>query len=147
VSIKWDFPINHEAKKLAHLISKTSIQAEITYKDEMLTIRLDSIGGMSSAWMNQKKDSIDFVLPAAVDSKPVTLTLPHAYILIVSALIFFGMKIIDQEDLPEFPALKAILTFNDIEERVHSIEFEINFDIIMVSGNAFTAILAPRKIA
>ena len=70
--------------------------------------------------------------------------------MIVSAILFFSLKSIDQEPPAkfsvEFPALKAILTFNDIEERRLSVEFELSFRAVSFSGSDFTAYLSPKKI-
>lgn len=73
-------------------------------------------------------------MPASAQHEAVKLKLPHAYILITSASIYFAAKDKDRKSFPEVPKLKADFEFLDIGERKHRASFEISFQMVMLGG-------------
>ncbi len=116
------------------LAQRTLTPAYFTYESGQVSLKSDSLGGCTSFWKNQEKVWIDYVLPAAVQSEPVSLTLPNAYVLLCSALLFFGAKNKDAKLFPEFPVLKVSFEYLDIGEQKHQAVFDIALHLIAFSG-------------
>ena len=108
VVVAWSFPISETVKELTQIAQRTLTPAYFTYKEGALSVESDILGTSTSFWRNQERDSIDYVLPAGVQMEPVMLRLPHAYIQLISALLFLGAKGKKLESFPEIPALNSI---------------------------------------
>jgi len=148
VEISWSFPIADVVARVNLLAQRTLTPAYFTYVNGCVSVKWENLGDSFSYWGNQKSASIDFVLPAAVRSEPVELILPHAYILLCSALLFFGMKGKNGESFPEIPDLRVSFECIDIGEQKHHAEFDIAFHLIAIGleGDAMHGFLEPKKV-
>jgi hypothetical protein len=134
VKVSWSFPMENVVSNVNELAQKSLVPAYFEYENGMLSLKSDELGCSTSMWKNQKKENIDFVLPAQIDNSPVELQLPHAYIQIVSALVYFSVKSESIKSFPEIPALNVGIEFNDIGGSKHSAQFSISTHISFVTG-------------
>jgi hypothetical protein len=130
VVVNWSFPIDELVKDVNELAKKTLIPEPFTYKDAVLYMKSDTFGTSTSPWKSQQRNSLDYVLPASVQNKPVLLDLPFAYKTLCSALIFFQSKYKETWSFEEIPALKASFEYLDIGEHKHKAVFEIKINLI-----------------
>lgn len=138
IKVTWSFPIEIIVSTVNEITQKSLVPAYFKYENEMLSLKSEGMGGSTSMWGNQKNRRIDFVLPAAMDSSPVELELPHAYIQIVSALIHFSAKAENLESFLEIPPLDVDIEFSDIGGGQHKSKFSISTELISVSGKGET---------
>jgi len=134
ISVQWSFPIEETVNQANHLAQRTLTPAYFTLKNGILSIKSDSIGTSASLWVNQQHDSLDYVLPAAVQKEPAHLKLPHAFIQLSSALLFLFGKEKDRKLFPEIPVLKARLEYLDISNKTHTTVFDIKLEVIVFGG-------------
>jgi hypothetical protein len=132
VSISWSFPFESVTKQINETAQKTLSAAYFTFDKNSLSIDSENLGESTSMWVNQKQMTLDYVLPAAVTHEPVMLKLPHAYIQIVSSLIYFSAK--DKQPFPEIPPLIAKVEFYDIGEAKDNSTFNIQFQVSAIGG-------------
>jgi hypothetical protein len=69
-----------------------------------------------------------------MQNEAVNLTLPDAYVLLCSALLFFGAKDKNAKSFPEFPLLRARFEYRDIGEQEHQASFDIALHLIAFGG-------------
>lgn len=149
IKVNWSFPIEDVVATVNEIAQKSLVPAYFEYQNEMLSLKSEAMGGSVSAWRNQKNQNIDFVLPAPVDTVPIELVLPHAYIELVSALIHFSARSENFEHLEDIPSLNLDLEFVDIGGGHHKSEFSISTQIISVTGKgeAFQGYVESRNRA
>lgn len=135
VTVFWEFPFDNVTKQVNELAQKTLSAAYFTFDKDTLSLDSENLGKCTSMWRNQNQEILDYVLPAAVHTEPVMLRLPHAYIQIVSALIYFAAKDKDKKSFPEIPPLIANIEFYDIGEVKHGAKYAIHFQLEMIGGN------------
>lgn len=140
VSVKWSFPIEELVANVNKLAQESLTPAYFEYKNEILSLKSDSLGASTSMWMNQQKATIDFVLPAPIDQTPVELVIPRAFIQLVSAFIHFSGKTDRFNHLEKIAILTVDLDYLDIGGKKHKSKFALNTTIIMVvnKGEAFS---------
>jgi len=140
VNVEWSFPIETLTKNVNELAQKALIPAYFTYENQVLELKSDNVGSSASMWKNQQKHRIDFVLPSSIDQIPVTLILPHSYIQLVSALIYFAAKGNNYSFLEKIPKLTIDLNYLDIGGKQHYSRFfiEINIHMIANDGEKFS---------
>jgi len=134
VSVFWSFPFESVTKQVNDLAQKTLSAAYFTFDKDQLSLDSENLGKSTSIWGNQKLETLDYVLPAAVHHEPVMLKLPHAYTQIVSSLLYFSTRDKDRKSFPEIPPLIAKFEFSDIGEAKHSATFSIQFQISAIAG-------------
>ena len=131
VSVSWSFPIEeavHNANQLA------GASRALKYEAGWLNFHMDELE-VRSMWRNQQRDSIDYIMPASIEREPTLLTVPHAYALVVSALVFFYAKARNRQKELSLPVLKLDMSYSDISELTHSESFEIRCEIAMFNGD------------
>lgn len=148
VSVLWSFPFKNVTKQVNELAQKTLSSAYLTLENDVLSFDSEDLGNRISVWRNQKQETLDYVLPAAVHHELVMLMLPDAYITIVSSLIYFGFKYEDEKShSPEIPPLIANVEFSDIGDGRHSTKFSIQFNVVATNGEFISGYLDSRKCA
>lgn len=145
VSVSWSFPFESVIKQINETAQKTLSAAYFTFDKDSLSIDSENLGKSTSMWINQKQVTLDYVLPAAITHEPVMLNLPHAYIQIVSSLLYFSAK--DKKPFPEIPPLIAKVEFYDIGEAKHSSTFNIQFQVSAIgsAGEFICASIESQK--
>lgn len=134
VSIFWSFPFEAVTKQVNELAQKSLSAAYFTFENEALSLDSQDFGKSTSMWMNQKQATVDYVLPATVDHGLLALTLPHAYVQIVSSLLYFAARQTDSGQFPEIPPLLVRMEYSDIGEAKHSVTFCIQFQVSAIGG-------------
>ena len=103
VDINWSFPIEDLVSKVNKLAKKTLIPTYFEYKNDNLSLEMDSDHHSTSFSKNKQDETIDFVIPALVDQTPYELVLPLAYTRLVSALVYLSTKSSNWIFLDSFP--------------------------------------------
>ncbi|MGV3470009.1 hypothetical protein [Limnobacter sp.] len=149
VSIKWSFPFDVVTKQVNEVAQKSLSAAYYTFEEESLSLDSQDFGKSTSMWMNQKQVTMDYVLPASVDNDPVLLTLPHAYVQIVSSLLYFSARQTDRGPFPEIPPLSARMEYSDISESKHKATYSIQFYLSAIGGKGefISGYLEAKKVA
>lgn len=148
LKVKWSFQIEDAISKANELAQKSLTPVFYEYKNGMLSLKSDGMGGQISAWINQKKESIDFVLPASVNKLPTDLIIPPAFIMIVSALVHFYSKADDFQSFEEIPNLIVEIDYLDIGGKKYKTKISITTQItsIIGKGESFTGYLEAINI-
>jgi len=145
LEVQWDFPIEEITKEIATLAAKTTVPANISFKNGMFSIRSDVLGTATSIWTNERSTKIDYVLPAAEQREGTEVKIPLTYIMATSALLYFSFA--TKSEQLSIPALTATIRYQDIADSSYRTSFDIQFRLIMLSENSFHAILeAERKL-
>ncbi|TYC60721.1 hypothetical protein ETQ85_04805 [Zoogloea oleivorans] len=135
ISVSWSFPIEKIVRQVNDLAQKTLTPLYFELEDGAVSIKSESLGGGTSFWKNQQKEMIDYVLPAAVQNEPVQLKIPHAFVLMVSALFFVSSKDAGKNSALDIPSLVVHLSFRDIGNKAHTAAFEISLQVIAYGGD------------
>ena len=144
VVVKWDFPITEALSLVENIHSDANDEASFTFKSDILTIKSKLLGSFSSMWGNQKTQMLDYVLPASIQTEPTTIKIPHAYMALVSSLMYLAA----QKDLLELPAiapLTATFEYRDIADERRKAAYNIEFGLIALFGDGFHAYLEPKR--
>ena len=134
VRVSWAFEINRTVDIANKLAQRSLVPAYFVYESEALSFKSDSMICWTSMWGNQQHRLIDYVLPAAVDDTPILLDVPHAYLQLASALVFFGARTPDK-DARDIPTLNLRLDYLDIGGRTHRASFEIDLTLEATTGD------------
>ena len=135
VEASWSFQIGAFVEAVNRVAQRSLTPAYFSYESGMLHFNTDNSGRSTSIWQNQQRASIDYLMSAAVESKPVMLVVPHAYITLVSALLFFNARDKDSKRMPDIPPLTLQLVYRDIGDRKHSGAFEVHCELAAVRGD------------
>ena len=125
VRIKWSFPIEKVVKEVNDI---GEIGRVISYNSasERLHVRLDD-RLVQSVWSkSQCIRSIDYIMPASIETTPTTLMVPPAYQSVTSAMVYCCGKIKEMQKTPNLPSLKLEIRYKDIGQRVHSVSFDVH---------------------
>ena len=136
VVILWSFPIDQTIECVNQAAQRTLTPAYFSSEDsgDSVSIKSESLGNGISMWQNQKKELVDFVLPASVQKEPVEVKLPHVYVQLCSAAVYFRYK--DKGSLcsVEVPRLTADIEYSDIGNRKHRMIFDFEVHVIIAAG-------------
>ena len=149
ISISWLFPFDTVTKQVNELAQKSLSAAYFTFDEKALSLDSQDFGKSASMWINQRQGTIDYVLPVAVEHDPSLVTIPHAYIQIVSSLLYFSARQTDLGEFPEIPPLVVSMEYFDIGEAKHHATFSIQFlpSCIWEKGELISGYLEARKVA
>lgn len=149
VHLKWSFPIEELISNINRKAQTTLVPAYFEYEDEVLTLKSEQLDAATSMWGNQKQNSVDYVLPASTDQEGVKIQVPHAYIELISALIYFSSKEKGSSLFHDMPALKLELEYFDIGGNKHNSSFSIDLNLVAIHGDGegFHGYLQSKKIA
>ncbi|WP_212113476.1 hypothetical protein [Burkholderia cenocepacia] len=114
VSIAWTFPIQKIATDINFFAQKCTPQESVEYNGNIFSITKSNKTNQASIWKNQQSANIDFVLPAPDQNDPTSISLPHAYQLACSSLIYYSSKTPADTISFDLPELKATTTYMDI---------------------------------
>lgn len=146
IQISWSFPVEHTIQSINTLAQETLSPAHISYKGEVIHLSSKGIGSSVSMWMNQKEATFDYLSPGNLEADILKVEVPHAYQLLISALIYFTHK---SKNLDDFnpPNLSAEISYLDIAEKKLGTHFEIEFHYVwgQAQTNHFRAHLNPKK--
>ena len=131
VSVSWSFPIEEAVQNANQLAGVSRV---LKYEAGRLKLHMDDKLQVSSMWRNQQRDSIDYIMPASIEREPTLLTVPHAYALVVSALVFFYAKTRNSQMELSLPVLRLDMSYSDISQLTHSESFEIRCEIASVNS-------------
>lgn len=135
ISISWSFPIEEMMNHVNDLAQKTLTPAHFTLENGVLSLKSESLGARISLWKNQQQEYLDYVLPASIQKDPIHLKLPHAFMLLSSALPFLFVKDKEHKSFPEIPSLRVQLEYHDIGNKRYSVLFEIKVGLEMISSD------------
>ncbi|MBI2275727.1 MAG: hypothetical protein HYU74_00100 [Dechloromonas sp.] len=135
ISVSWSFPIEEVIRQINDLAQQTLTPLYFNFEDGAVSIKSESLGGGTSFWKNQQKETLDYVLPASVQKEPVPLKIPHAFVLLSSALLFVSSKNTSRKSAPSIPQLVARLEYRDIGNKAHTTAFGINLQLIAFGGD------------
>jgi hypothetical protein len=107
VLVSWSFPLANAVAEVNSIAQQALIPAFFSFEHDVLSLKSESFSQTASMWSNQRNDKLDYVLPAAIEREPMMLRLPHAYTLIVSALLFFSSRQEGRASFPKIPALRV----------------------------------------
>jgi hypothetical protein len=93
IVVSWSFNLDHAVKMINDFSQRTLIPVRLTNKNGILDIESQAWGlQFAIMWRNQQVDTVDYVLPTRVQDSPVQLTVPHAYIAVVTTLLYLQFK-------------------------------------------------------
>ena len=92
VRIKWSFPIEEVVKEVNEIAGSGRV---LTYNrgSERLNVRLDDRRVQSVGWTAHRRGSIDYIMPASIETTPTTLMVPPAYQSVASAMVSFDFSV------------------------------------------------------
>lgn len=149
VSLTWSFPFDAVTKVVNEQAQKSICAAYFKFENETLYLDSQDFGKITSMWMNQKQETMDYILPAVVEHDPSLVTIPHAYIQIVSSLLYFSARQTDLGKFPEIPPLVVRMEYSDIGEAKHCATFSIQFQLSTFErgGEFINGYLEATKVA
>lgn len=149
VTLTWSFTISALVRVINDKAQKLLMPAYFKYENEELSLKSDLLSAPISMWGNQKQATVDYVLPASIDQKGVGIHIPHAYMELVSALLYFSAKEKDAASFPEMPALELELEYFDIGGDKHNSSFKVELNLILIhsDGEGFAGYMQSKKIA
>jgi len=142
VDITWSFPIDDLVEQINKLAQRTLTKAYFVYDRGMLSIKSDVVLGHTIMWENERKNSIDYMLPASIEENPRMVRLPTAYTYLTSALIFLALRDKDNpKGLPEIPTIQIAFEYTDIGGKKHKVSHQIVFQLEAASQSFFVGSL------
>ena len=149
VSLAWSFPIDDLVKTINNKAQRSLTPAYFEYENEVLSLKSEQLHAVTSMWKNQKNGFVDYVLPASSDREGVGIRVPHTYMEIISALLFFSAKENSSSFDSELPELKLDIEYSDIGGAKHKSSFNIDLNLIAVLGDGagFHGYMQSRRCA
>jgi hypothetical protein len=135
VTILWSFPLEETVERVNRDAQRTLTPAFFSSDATGMTIKSETLGNGTSIWENQRRVSVDFVLPASVQKEPFAVTLPHVYVQLCSALLFLACKTGDSKNSLEVPSLSASIEYIDIGNRIRRSFFEFELHVVAIVGD------------
>jgi hypothetical protein len=135
LQITWDYPFSILVSELNNLTNKYFSTSFFRFENGVLFFDSETHGNMVSNWRTQQQCRLNYVLPSSTKTDSLQVTLPHAYILIVSAIVYFGAITEDIEMIENIPELKVHIDYYDIANKKHSVNYSFNFSPTMFAGN------------
>jgi hypothetical protein len=147
LSLNWSFPIVDLVKAVNARAQRSLTPAFFEFENDILSLTSQQLHATTSMWRNQKSRFVDYLLPANSDREGVGINVPHAYILIVSALIYFSAKDGGGGLPTEIPMLRLDVEYSDVGGTRRSSAFNIELNLILAHGAEFLGYLQSRKLA
>jgi len=147
VLICWSFPIEEAVATINEMAQRALVPLYFELKSGMVSIHsTDKLLQMTSVWINQQKQAVDYILPAAYRAAPTMIKLPHAYMMLASAQIYLFQKDkIESIEFPTLPLLNVAIEYMDIAGRKHRTSFNIKLVFTMMSSDKSWGYLEPSK--
>ena len=124
VSLRWSFPFDRAVQQVNELAQQELVPIYLQFDDKGL--HLDStFFRYGSNWQNQRDKSWDYVLPVSIEPNSTLVEIPHAYILLVSAIIYIMHK---NMKLGAVPPISVDLMFADVAGNRYKSSFQFNID-------------------
>lgn len=149
VALTWSFPIADLVQTINDKAQRALIPAYFEFDEEILSLKSEQLHAATSMWGNQRKALVDYVLPSSSDREGVGICVPHAYMGIVAALVFFSQQDTDRVSPRDLPALRLDIEYSDIGGAQHKASFTIELNLVAVQsgGAAFHGYMQSRKRA
>jgi hypothetical protein len=148
ILISWKFAIEDAVTKVGKYAKEADFDNYLSFDRGILRMQSPLI---SSFWINQKIEAMDYVLPASIEGAVVRLRLPDAYVLLVSAAVSLSSSskikaLGSRPELLEAPALSVTLAYEDIAGKKHSGSFDVDVDIRgVMNTNKFAGYVETRR--
>ena len=145
ISVLWDFPFESFIRKINECAQSKDLPTIIEYKKGTISTKDPQV---TSFWNNQRRSSLDYVLPATVEHMPTDLQVPLSYILAVATAVyvFFHPDVVIKEFIDlDIPPLNAIVTCEDVAGDKHTAEYDIYLEIHVVHRHLCAGSLQPKK--
>jgi hypothetical protein len=147
ISISWEFAIEDAVANVSKFAKEAGFDEFLTFEHGALKMKSPAVG---SVWINQKDETIDYVLPASIPGAVVALGLPNAYMLFVSAAVSLNYsrktKNLDWKlELLEPPPLSVALSFEDIAGEKHAASFDLYVDIRGTNKYEFAGYVESKR--
>ncbi|MGU3305242.1 hypothetical protein ACLBW8_03040 [Pseudomonas sp. M5A4_2d] len=114
LTVRWSFPIDVAVAKVNSLATAGIKMDKYFIKDDVLSTAEDSARSMTSMWVSQKEQKIDFALPASISDQPILIGIPHAYSTLWLSYVINSLQMKGSLAKEDFPPLTATITFQDI---------------------------------
>jgi hypothetical protein len=142
--VSWSFAVDSAINVVNDLAQRTLTPVYISNENGMLSVKSEALGGSVEMWRNQRVATVDYILPTAVQNMPFQLKLPHAYITIITLLLYLEFKSKPKDfDIPE---LRVEFKYSDIGSRSYETRYRIDLEVFMLAENSFHATLKPTKL-
>jgi len=132
IRVKWSFPITDTVQEVNEIAGNAGA---LTYERGLLNFVVDDKHQVSSLWRNQQRGSIDYIMPASIETVPTPVMVPHAYALVVSAMVFFCARMDTPNTKLSLPVLRLDKSYEDIGQRSHSTSFDVSCEIGVFNGD------------
>lgn len=147
VIIKWSFPIEEAVAVVDKCAKQAGLDNFVKFERGVLKMESPMV---ASLWINQKIRKMDYILPATLPTAVLPLSLPHAYVLLVSAAVSlnFYSKIQELGGRPELlepPTLVAACTFDDLAGKKHTVSYDVSVSIMSATADNFDGYVEARR--
>jgi hypothetical protein len=134
VSLRWTFPFAAAVQQANELAQNALVPVhfEIVKNSGMLVVHLDDMRAHYAAQTKyQQTESFDYVLPVSIEPTRTLVTVPSAYILLVSAIIYIKKM----ESYDTLPPINVSLEFADIAGNRYKSSFRYKIGLTFFSGS------------
>ena len=131
VTLTWDFDID-KSVVLANKLAQSAFIGEVIGHDNgLVSVRNRNSSAITSNWIAQRIEQIDYILPAESAQRVTTVRLPHAYLMLVSKILLNSLALNDP-NLANIPTLRSKVQYGDIGEKSFTVEYDIIMEISTV---------------
>jgi hypothetical protein len=147
--VLWSFHLAESVSRFNLLSASRGSDARMSIDEGVLSLQSKAFGHVMSMWGNQESAAHDFVLPLANGGATSHLTIPHAYLLVVSALVALNFSGIEYVGFPELPSLGLRMSFSDVGGQRHFESFILTTSLDMISqgGLEFEGSIVAHRAA
>ena len=161
INVVWNFTIEGMIEEVNRLAQRTLTPAFYEYNKGALSLESQTWPPRTILWENEKKASLDYIMPESTHHTAAALRFPLTYIQLFSTYLY--LQILQKDNRAEtkiFPLqidtfpLQIDISYGDISGRRHQVSFSLRISLISIvsaskrkdSSMTFDAYIDAEKV-
>jgi len=161
INVVWNFAVEDMIEEINRLAQRTLTPAFYEYNKGALSLESQTWPKTTILWENEKKASLDYIMPESTHHTAAALRIPLTYIQLFSTYLY--LQILQKDNRAEtkiFPLqidtfpLQIDISYGDISGRRHQVSFSLRISLISIvsaskrkdSSMTFDAYIDAEKV-
>ena len=136
INVVWNFAVEDMVEEINRLAQRTLSPAFYEYKQGVLSLVSPTWPEITISWENEKKASLDYIMPESSQHTAAALTIPMTYIQLLSTYLYLQhVQKDNRAEMKAFP-LKIDISYGDISGRRHQVSFSLRVNVEIIASTS-----------
>ena len=136
INVVWNFAVEDMIEEINRLAQRTLTPAFYEYNKGALSLESQTWPKTTILWENEKKASLDYIMPESSQHTAAALTIPMTYIQLLSTYLYLQhVQKDNRAEMKAFP-LKIDISYGDISGRRHQVSFSLRVNVEIIASTS-----------